>query len=85
MVITPQQAKALTDADKKITRDLERRIDDALLNGKTTVDIVEYPGKKVIQELTQRYSKAGWHVKYESDQREGNYFRFEEWSARGRD
>jgi hypothetical protein len=85
MVITPQQAKALTTVDKDIMKNLEKKIDEALLNGRTAVDFDEYPGEKVIDAITQIYSRAGWHVTYESDQRDGDYLQFEAWTARGRD
>ncbi|MDD5192559.1 MAG: hypothetical protein PHH54_00695 [Candidatus Nanoarchaeia archaeon] len=85
MVITPQEAKALTKADKALLKGLEKRIDQALLEGENTFDINEYPGEKVVQEITHIYEKAGWEVSYESDQREGNYLSFKEMKTGGRE
>jgi hypothetical protein len=76
MVITPQQARQLTQQDKAKLRSLEERIDASLIDGNFCISI-GYVKEKVLTELKKRYTQAGLQVKYESDQRDGDYLRFE--------
>jgi len=86
MAITPKQLTALTGQDEAVVKRLEQIIDMALakqfrpgIEGYTACinlpEGVEY-GDKFYTELIRRYAEAGWQVKYESDQRDGDFLRF---------
>lgn len=91
MVITPQQAtEELMRRNRKVLRELEKKIDAALIERNLGRDIcidVRDGGRNVngivLDSLLSAYRKAGWQVKYESDQRDGDFLRFS-YSARGR-
>ncbi|MDP1695881.1 MAG: hypothetical protein Q8L29_03140 [archaeon] len=91
MVVTPQQAKeTLMRRNRTVLRELEKKIDAALTGGDTGRDIcidVRDVGRNingtVLDSLLSAYRKAGWQVKYESDQRDGDFLRFS-YNSRGR-
>jgi hypothetical protein len=76
MAITPKDAGRLLTADAQKVEALEKQIDRALLKGDETFDIMGNPGDKVLDEIIGRYEKAGWDVKLEHDQREGDWLSF---------
>lgn len=86
MVITPQQAneKALR-VNQRTLRAAEKTIDAALaedfkkgeLDG-VCIDaaLLGANDGNVLAVIKERYGQAGWTVKYENDQREGDYLKF---------
>lgn len=82
MTITPQQAEKLNEANIAEVKSLEAKIDDAILMGfegrgdRVIFGIPRGVGSKVLKEITKIYSVAGWSVKYQSDQRDGDYLEF---------
>jgi hypothetical protein len=81
MTITPKQAREMNEKDKGNLAELERKIDAYLkenYNSKPTYIGAHYPGEKVFGELQRIYKAAGWTVRYENDQREGDYLVFSE-------
>jgi len=86
MVLTPQQVREtiLRNGLPKL-KSLEKQIDEELLkrfeSGQTDDVCIDMPGgisynSPLCQALVQKYEQAGWNVKYESDQREGDFLRF---------
>lgn len=91
MTITPKQAGEFTSEEKRTLRNLETNIDRTLREGfknsfnRVTYSWLNYSGQydsgvavtgKVTTEIIRMYRKAGWNVKYESDQRDGDYLEF---------
>lgn len=85
MAITPKQLMALTEQDQGRIKNMEAFLDAAIARafnpttrGDACVSIprgVQY-GDKMYLELVRRYEAAGWKVKYEADQRDGDYLVF---------
>jgi len=84
MVITPKQVeeKALKVSQVKL-KALEKRIDEALLEDFSRGDrdgvcISLDVGKNtpLYMVLENKYNQAGWTLKYEYDQRDGDFVRF---------
>ena len=70
----------IKDMDKTKVEALESKIDNALLdsygNGSSvTIGItnLDLPRQYVMNDLFSQYRQAGWEVKYNSDQRDGDY------------
>lgn len=76
MAVTPQQTRELTREEKNLVKTLEKRIDEGLMQRRYTFDVPV--SAKVREKIIDIYEKAGWQVKYESDQREGDYLQFSE-------
>ena len=84
MVQTPQQLIAAATPDEKTLQDLEAKIDSALAkqieHTGTAMDLTiasSYFGSTLTKNiLTERYEAAGWEVPYQSDQRDGDSYRF---------
>jgi hypothetical protein len=84
MVITPQQVeeKVLKDNHAKL-RALEEKIDEALVKGFRFGDLCGVCvnlglGERtpLYRALENKYNQAGWIVKYEYEQRGGDFVRF---------
>ena len=84
MAVTPKQTRELTNEEKNIVKTLEKRIDEGLMQRRYTFDAKLFPSINVREKVIQIYEKAGWKVKYESDQREGDYLQFSEAPKRSR-
>jgi hypothetical protein len=83
MVITPQQAqeRALADAQNKF-KALEKVIDRALKNEffagdpcGICINLDVSSSDPVYMLIQKKYAEAGWTVKYECDQRDGDFVR----------
>ena len=84
MVVKPQQLteKYRQKNATELAR-LERYIDRALVDnfvpGNTEgvcVDFEHGLAQMTVREIQEKYRAAGWTVKYESDQRDGDFLRF---------
>lgn len=81
MAITPEQAKKLNQQDLEQIAQLERTLDEAISkkfgrDGTQVAVSVSYIDERIRRELTRRYAEAGWNVKYQEDQREGDWLIF---------
>lgn len=80
MTIKPQETRELNEDEKEEVRRLEKSIDKRLMESDSeygiTVDI-QSTRPKVYKELIRMYDLAGWKVRYQSDQRDGDYLLFE--------
>ncbi len=82
MAITPKQAQEKARTSVKSAKQLEARIDkiivDHLKNGDTDIciDTSFFSNTATQNYIIETYRNAGWHVKYESDQRDGDFLRF---------
>jgi hypothetical protein len=81
MAYTPQElAKRITDTDRAKIRELERKIDSALVQdfgrqaGGRVIVSTDYLDLRIRSEIEGMYSRAGWNIKYSSDQRDGDWF-----------
>ncbi|VVB80077.1 Uncharacterised protein [uncultured archaeon] len=94
MVITPQQVheKALVEARASF-KALEKKIDRALMDDYVVgdscgvcIDLDVSSSDPVYQLIQRKYEEAGWTVKYECDQRDGDFVRFTQrrvgWNSR---
>ena len=83
MAISPQDAKKHLNAKEQadLTR-LEKRLDEALVafdGSPVTIDATILAcTKKVIDKLLEKYRSAGWTIRLQGDQRDGNYYEFKE-------
>lgn len=81
MTITPEQAMKLNEDDRAEVGALEKTIDQTISSRfnqrdrRVCVD-TGYVGNKALQEIKQMYNEAGWNVKYQSDQRDGDFLEF---------
>ena len=83
MVVTPQQAARLTAEESKRLKELEAKIDEAIHTGyrqenpNLCLDARLFGGygTRVYAQLKRTYEQAGWTLKYESDQRDGDFVR----------
>lgn len=77
MVVTPQQALELTQADCTELNRLESRIDAYLLEnfngGSISIYMPNQIKPKVRDELVRRYQESWSEVRYESDYRDSSY------------
>lgn len=78
MAITPQDAKKLSEKDKLSVNALEKKIDEALIEGGYTFSADLFPNNKVMRQIMQLYRNAGWKVEYMPDQRDGDYLHIRE-------
>jgi hypothetical protein len=82
MVVTPKEAIKFRSAeDRRVAAQLEREIDKHLkenYDGEPEYLHIDYPNDRVFKELKSRYNAAGWNIRLESDQREGDYLVFSE-------
>ncbi|MDP2628956.1 MAG: hypothetical protein Q8P15_03605 [Nanoarchaeota archaeon] len=85
MVVKPSDLEKLTEEEQKILTEAENEIDEnlqrnykPLLRDDVCINLPRniYFGDRVFNEIIRIYQKAGWKIKYESDQRDGNYMRF---------
>jgi hypothetical protein len=91
MTITPDQAKKLTEEEKKAMGDLERKIDKTLReefqNNYSNRVIYPLPSaglysngsvisSRIRKEIIRIYAKVGWNVKYECNQMDGEWLEF---------
>ena len=84
MAITPQEVQKRTITSKRNLQELERRIDKALVEDfqdfgdrEIWIDPSFFSEDHGTQDyLVKRYEAAGWNVRYESDQREGDAYVF---------
>ena len=74
----------IKDMDKTKVEALESKIDNALLDNYGKGDCVtvgvknlDLPRKYVMNDLFNQYREAGWEVKYNSFQRDGDYLSIE--------
>ena len=56
--------KDIEESAKKVVEEFD---------GDSVIIGVNYPGERVLKKLKEMYIEAGWNVKYESDQRDGDY------------
>jgi hypothetical protein len=78
MVITPNQAKELTQKERNKVKELEKLIDEALIEGRYTFDLNMFENKKVEEQIMTVYRRADWCVNVKYDQRDGDYLEFRE-------
>ena len=77
-MISPSEIqKALTTTDQDLLRQAEKHIDEALqreFGNRPEVWINIQPAwtPRIVEELIRRYRAAGWKVRKECDQRDGN-------------
>lgn len=92
MAITPKQARGLSKKEKATISKLEKEIDKTISNEfQSQSSRVIYPlpdnsgpydtgeseiSGRVIQAITKTYQEAGWNVKYENSQLDGERFEF---------
>ncbi len=82
MVINPEDRTKFTEVEGKQIEDLEGRIDYALTKGMMDMlkniyfDIPSGITSRVKKRIQEIYEEAGWVVKYESNQRNGESYRF---------
>jgi len=84
MTITPQEAREqYMEANADLLKNLEAKIDRALAENpdKEYGVCISVPdelihGYPIYEKLEERYREAGWNMKYESDQRDGDFLRF---------
>ena len=84
MVITPNEASKLTVEEENEIKNLENKVDEAIKSrykpynsGGLCLDrglFGEY-GTRIFNQMKKMYEQAGWEVKYESDQRDGDFIR----------
>lgn len=81
MAITPREAiGSKLEIEQQAIESFEKRIDDALRKsydgrGGVSIDPSGVSGF-VREEVVKRFEKAGWDVKYTSDQRDGDFLTF---------
>jgi len=80
MVIKLEEAlKKLTNNEQNELISLEKEIDKAITEDFDGNEIYlgdfEYSSERVFQKLKEKYREAGWTLKYESDQRDGDFLR----------
>jgi len=79
MVVTPRDALRLNAEDRKIVRDLEKRIDIELLKGYSVSFFDESMQRRKIREaIVQKYTRVGWDVDYTNNDHDGEYLFFKE-------
>jgi len=87
MTITPEEARKMTEAEKAAIGQLERAIDKALREQfqDCPYSAVTYslPSRRdnevtgrVRKEIIRMYEEAGWNVKYDSSQFDGEWLQF---------
>jgi hypothetical protein len=83
MTITPEQARKLAEEIyAPEVKKLEEKIDEQLVKELTDYSerIIIRPSSHsnpLVRKLVERkYSEAGWNVKYQSDQRDGDWWEF---------
>jgi hypothetical protein len=85
MVVTPKQLEKMTKSEETQLKTLEKKIDAKLrkhfvssTNNTIYLDISKEAtyGTRVYSKLIEMYEIAGWTVKYESNQRDGDYLVF---------
>jgi hypothetical protein len=82
MVLTPKQANAQAKPGGQTIKNLEKRIDKALVEGiqrgsdSITLDASIFPNRIAMKAIRELYENVGWTVKYQSDQRDGDYLQF---------
>lgn len=83
MVVRPSDVRELNDEDKEAVKEIEKKLDAALLSNDSKTEIfisMEVIGQqkdKVINEVMRMYMNAGWDVRRDSD-RDGSYLKFME-------
>ena len=84
MVITPEQASELTGEEETEIKALEERVDQAIRQEYNPDNQRELYlddelfggyGTRVYTQMKKMYEQAGWNLKYESDQRDGDFVR----------
>ena len=81
-MITPTEAYEKAKSNPQDMKKLEKIIDDTIISGIRSgqnaiyLDTKVFPNVVVRKEIMNKYRTAGWDVKYESDQREGDYLIF---------
>lgn len=88
MAITPQEAFQPRPEEERRAADLEARIDEKLRTidrhtRNMTYGVPSDVNRRVLGMVIRQYEAAGWTVKYESDQREGDYLVFSAKSGTG--
>jgi len=84
MVLTPKQALEKIKPRQEELKDLEKKIDEAILKNlrtgsrTVTIDASIFPDNAAYEAIKEKYTGAGWNVKYECDQRDGNYVQLTE-------
>ena len=87
MAITPQEAARKAKPSKEMLKNLEEKIDKILVEAQergtsATVDASIFGNTATRTAVMDSYRKAGWNVKYSSDQRDGDYLSFSPKPAR---
>jgi hypothetical protein len=82
MVLTPKQAETQARPTGQTLKDLEKRIDSAIIeriklgSRDFTFDVSIFPNRMAMKTIQELYENAGWRVQYQSDQRDGSYLQF---------
>jgi hypothetical protein len=81
-MISPKEAYEKAKSSPQEMKKLEEMVDNALIesmrsgSNQTTIDAKKFPSDISRKEIMNKYMQAGWNVKYESDQRDGDYISF---------
>lgn len=82
-MISPKEAYEKAKSDPQEMKKLEEMIDKELIESmksgsyQTTIAANKFPNDISRKEIMNKYMQAGWNVKYESDQRDGDYISFQ--------
>ncbi len=67
--VTADQKEDVRRLEEQIDKDIEERYGPSQI---ITVDLKTYPSGRVRREIIKKYEGAGWSIKFESSQRDGN-------------
>lgn len=78
MVVTAKEVlKKLTKEDETAIKNLEGKIDTALIGEQFSVAVPSGLTSRVKRQIKAIYRNAGWKVTYSYDQRDGAYWNFQ--------